>query len=329
MRSVLLFPIWLVQLATSAKSFRRNPVIGNRWLNRLGLHAARVVLSHGLYRLRLALLAPLVPAADRRAFLADGILVKENFLPAEDFARLEAEIRGFHGTIRELHEGSTVTQRATLDGVTVAAMPATRGFLDRADLCALLRYTSSKNRLPLVYIENLRNHAADADTADPQRSMHSDTFHPTMKAWLFIDPVTARNGPFTFVPGSQRLTWKRLKWEYRKSLTARSLDDGHSEDGSFRFTEADMAELGCAAPKPMTVAANTLVIANTFGLHHRGAALEPGNRLTVWFYSRDNPFNPLLTPFPKLGRRLLERVVAVYAKRFDTRTDNVVNGRIG
>ncbi|MGB0748995.1 MAG: phytanoyl-CoA dioxygenase family protein [Magnetospiraceae bacterium] len=329
MKSILMTPVWLLQLVTLAKSFRANPIIGSPFLNRLGLHVVRVVLAHGLYRLRLALLAPLVPAADRKAFRAQGYLIKENFLPPEDFAKVEAEVRGFRGTVRELREGPTVTQRAFLDTETVAEMPACRGFLARADLRHLLRYTSSKNRLPLVYIENLKNFGRDATEADPQRHMHSDTFHPTMKAWLFIDDVSDRNGPFTFVPGSHRLTWKRLKWEYRKSLIARDLRDGHSEDGSFRFTDADMAQLGYPAPELLAVKPNTLVFANTFGLHRRGAAQEPSNRLTIWFLSRDNPFSPILSPWPRLGQRINEEIVKIYARNFDRRADNVMQGGIG
>ena len=64
--------------------------------------------------------------------------------------------------------------------------------------------------------------------------LHADTFHPTMKAWFFIDEVSADKGPFTYVPGSHRLTWARPKWKYRRSITARHFKDGYSEKGSMR-----------------------------------------------------------------------------------------------
>jgi hypothetical protein len=41
MEKVVHVPLWLVQLVTGAKSFRDNPIIGSRHLNRLGLHALR------------------------------------------------------------------------------------------------------------------------------------------------------------------------------------------------------------------------------------------------------------------------------------------------
>src|SRR5690554_4368670 len=87
----LYYPYWFVELFTWAKSFRQNPIIGSYWLNRCGLHVVRVVLAHLLFRFRLLLLAPLVPADDRRAFLRDGYILKRDFLAPDEFARLKAE----------------------------------------------------------------------------------------------------------------------------------------------------------------------------------------------------------------------------------------------
>lgn len=51
-----------------------------------------------------------------------------------------------------------------------------------------------------------------------QKTLHSGTFHPTMKAWLFLGDEIDENGSFTYVSGSHQLSWKRLKWEYKKVL---------------------------------------------------------------------------------------------------------------
>ena len=52
LRSAMLMPVWTVQLFGTAKSFRDNPLIGSTRLNRLGLHAVRLVAAHGINRLR-------------------------------------------------------------------------------------------------------------------------------------------------------------------------------------------------------------------------------------------------------------------------------------
>jgi hypothetical protein len=41
-------PWWIAQLLTGAKSFRDNPLIGSKRLNRLGLHGWRVRATHWL-----------------------------------------------------------------------------------------------------------------------------------------------------------------------------------------------------------------------------------------------------------------------------------------
>ena len=47
-----LTPLWAAQLLTGTKSFERNPVIGSRWLNEHGLHAARVRLAQRIAETR-------------------------------------------------------------------------------------------------------------------------------------------------------------------------------------------------------------------------------------------------------------------------------------
>ena len=47
MRRVAMTPAWVAQLATGAKSFEANLVIGNRRLNQWGLHAGRSLLPTG------------------------------------------------------------------------------------------------------------------------------------------------------------------------------------------------------------------------------------------------------------------------------------------
>ena len=45
-------PLWVAQLATGAKSFVDNPILGSERLNRAGLHTLRVRLAHGMAGLR-------------------------------------------------------------------------------------------------------------------------------------------------------------------------------------------------------------------------------------------------------------------------------------
>ena len=70
-----------------------------------------------------------------------------------------------------------------------------------------------------MWIQSILRHACDGPPTRRPR-LHADTFHPTVKAWLFLTDVAADAGPFTYVPGSHRLTPERLAWERRMSLAA-------------------------------------------------------------------------------------------------------------
>ena len=59
-----------------------------------------------------------------------------------------------------------------------------------------------------------------------------------VKAWLFLTDVAADAGPFTYVPGSHRLTPERLAWERRMSLAAGRSPTAENRQGSFRITPA-------------------------------------------------------------------------------------------
>lgn len=329
MAKLLKIPFWLLSVFSWDKSFRNNPVIGNYWLNRLGLHVLRVALSHALFRFRLLLLSPLVPVEDRREFLRQGFILKRDFLPAEQFAALQRELRDYRGPVRELVEGGTLTQRLFLSQSALVHLPQCRGFTRYPPLDRLLRYASSKNRPPLFYVENLKFHGLAAADSDPQQDFHTDTFHPCVKAWLFMDAVGADNGPHVYVPGSHRLTWKRLCWEYRESLAASrpaARSGGRYWDGSFRVSAEDLRFLAYGEPQALRVPANTLLIGNVHGIHRRGDAAGQTSRMTIWMQARDNPFNPLFTPFPQLAARWFE---AVWARRMDARDRKLAEaGRI-
>jgi hypothetical protein len=132
---------------------------------------------------------------------------------------------------------------------------------------------------------------ATAGAADPQCTLHRDTFHPSAKAWLYLTDVPERAGPLVYVPGSHRLTPQRLAWEEAKSVAA--TERGARSVSSFRVTEAELAALGCGRPERLAVPANTLVVADTFGFHARGVSDGPSTRVEVWAIGRRSPFLPV------------------------------------
>lgn len=290
-KHLYLIPIWLFELFSTAKSFQSNPILRSPMLNRLGLHVFRVLLSHTIMRLRMCSLMWGFSKADRKAYFRDGYLLKENYLPLSEHARLKEEISLISGEARQSIQGNVIVERTALAPHTLSNVPAVSNFLSSTNFKRLCRFTSGHLRPPLFYLEIIKNNAHEQGV-DPQKSFHSDTFHPTMKCWYFPEQVEPQHGPFTYIPGSHRLTWKRLKWEYQQSINVTSLKNMLSQRGSFRFSDRDRQTLELSEPISFTVKQNSLLYANTFGIHRRGDCEGKTTRTAIWGDSRTNPFLP-------------------------------------
>jgi hypothetical protein len=171
--------------------------------------------------------------------------------------------------------------------------PGLKKMLRNKKFSRLLSYASGRIERPMFFIQQIRNSHADGGK-DPQKFFHSDTFHPTMKMWLFLEDVPLEKGAFNYVPGSNRLTPKRIKWEYNKSINGKKLKDGYSEKGSLRVSQDELKDLGLGEVKEFAVKKNTLVIGNTHGFHRRGLAQPGATRLEIYASSRVNPFSPFI-----------------------------------
>lgn len=296
-----------VQLVTGAKSFENNPVIGSRWLNQQGLHVGRVQLAHRLAEKRRSQLASAVREEDRAAFMRDGYIVRRDFLPATAFAALLAELRGFRAKLRERFEGDSILRKTTVTPELLSRLPTLANLLATPDWNALIRYVGGRDAPPVVHLQSILQHA-QTGPRDPQTYTHADTFHPTVKAWLYLTDVAEDAGPLSYVAGSHRLTPARLEWERRMSLDAAQSEDEDTRQGSFRIDEAGLAELGLQAPRRLAVPANTLIVADTFGFHARGRSSGASLRVEVWAFGRRNPFLPWTRLDPLINAVGLPRV---------------------
>ena len=298
----LLLPWWIAQVPTGAKAFCDNPVIGSPTLNRWGLHVARVRIAARLAASRRARLAHLVSAEDRAAFDRDGFVLRPDFLVPDRFAALRDETLRYRGPAREMVQGDTITRRLALDPRALAAMPSVRALLADPTWRGLVRYVGSFDSEPVAYIQTILSHVYDRE-ADPQTMLHADTFHPTVKAWLFLTDVAEDAGPFLYVPGSHRMTPERLAWEKTRSVRASAGLDRLSSRGSLRIGREELSDLGLSAPKAFAVPANTLVVADTSGFHARGRSAGSSTRIEIWSYGRRNPFLPWagLDPLSQFG----------------------------
>src|SRR5438105_369333 len=146
---ILKLPFWTLALATGAKSFRDNKVLGSPALNRMGLHRARVKLAHGLAWSRRGRLAHLASSEDQEAFKRDGFVVKKDYLASGAFAALRDAALSYRAPAREMVQGDTITRRMAIDGAALAALPMVKELLARPDWKGLMRYVGSFDQEPL------------------------------------------------------------------------------------------------------------------------------------------------------------------------------------
>ena len=283
-------PLWLVALLTGAKSFADNPILGSRRLNQAGLHVWRLKAAHRLAGWRRARLAHRVASPLREKFDRDGFVTIPNVLPPEQFERLREAILEADLECRSHQQGDTVTTRMAVGPGLLRRIPALDALLLSQRWKGLMAYVASTRAEPLYYIQAISGGIAEGPP-DPQLELHSDTFHPSLKAWLFLTDVPEDGRPLTYVAGSHRLTPERIAWEKRRSVEIADADR-LSQRGSLRVRPNELPGLGLPQPTHFAVPANTLVVADTCGFHARAASDRPTLRIEVWAYARRSPFLP-------------------------------------
>ena len=293
MKSLSVILEWLVApflFFTGYKSFRDNAALGNVRLNRLGLHVFRAWLADRMARLRRLLLGRHVPDSVRKEYENNGFVLREGFLSAEAFEGVRREVFESEWPIREMQQGSTLTQKVFLDRAKLAhSHPNLFRLLTNRDLLAQIRYVAGTGGEPLFAIQSLA--CETGQQSDPQMVLHQDTFHSTAKAWFFLENVAKDGCPFSYVPGSHTRTGQRLRWEHEQSQQARSHSVLYHARGSFRVSLEDVRRLGLPDPVQFAVPANTLIIGDTSGFHARTPTTgDTVYRIEIYASLRRNPF---------------------------------------
>ncbi len=302
----------MMSVFTREKSFA-DPWVGHAGLNRLGLHRHRIALARAMLGLRRALRETFsggARGAVAQMLDTDGVAVLPNFLAEEVFARTQGEARqlmvnadrleprqtgsrpGFQTKINrpfgfDRHDGGTLNRFIPIDPIDT---PACYGATDDSRLSeAALAITGGPWRPGKWWVyETLQ--AGDAAPKDPQTDLHRDTFFPDLKCWLFLEDVGEEDGPFAYVVGSHMATPARLAWEQGEANRLIAGPAGHARGGSLRCDADGLEQMGLPAPTHFPVAANTLVIANTFGFHKRTVGKEGALRLALYGHLRPAPF---------------------------------------
>ena len=93
-----------------AKSFESHSIVGNKTFNELGLHRFRVEYASKRAQKRRQKLAKVLTSDEVEQFQKNGFILKENFLPEDEFVQLSKELLETPLETRETLQGDTVTR---------------------------------------------------------------------------------------------------------------------------------------------------------------------------------------------------------------------------
>ena len=316
-QNLLKFPLHFIQVFSGVKSFEKNVLLRSQFLNANNLHVFRVSLAMHMAKMRRARLTKYISSQQASDYERDGYVRVDNFLEADQLEALQLEIHNTDFDRVDMHQGSTITRRSMVDDVDLDLCPALRRARVDKRLLNLVRYVASHAGQPLVTLQTVL--AKANGNPDPQSELHSDTFHATAKAWLFLTDVEEDDGPFCYVAGSHKMTPQRYKWEKAISTELDSVENKYSRRGSLRLSQDRLSELGYPQPTKMIVKANTLIVADTHGFHARCASLKNTTRIEIYLSLRRNPYLPYvakplgglhIAALPYIKRRVNRLVIA-------------------
>jgi hypothetical protein len=290
---LLLFwpPSWMV-LFSSAKDFSAHWVLGSPTLNAGGLHVWRKAAADRLCGLRRRRMRAALPQVLADQWDRAGFMRQDGFLAPQEWTEVLDELARATLPMVEMAQPPAVTRRANLDAATCRGhYPALYRLMTDSKLMDMLHYAAGYRGRPVIAVQCIHSDCADTQgPCDPQTEWHSDTFHSTAKAWLFLHPVGGGDGPLTYMPGSHRLNAPRARWEQAQSVAAASHSHPLHAKGSFRVSDADLAAMGYGEPMVAVVPGNTLIVADTSGFHRRAPSVAATVRVEIYFSLRRNPF---------------------------------------
>ena len=141
-----------------------------------------------------------------------------------------------------------------------------------------------------IYCRLERINVFNNQIKDDNKEYHYDTFHNTFKAWLFLSDVNEKDGPYCYIPNSNKFSLTRFFSEWKNSIIfalKKNFEPSFRVKSKFK-KKLDLKSFKAIVPK------NTLVVSNTHGLHRRGDAQDGTVRESIHFWTRENPFKIFL-----------------------------------
>ena len=138
-----------------------------------------------------------------------------------------------------------------------------------------------------------QKHVLNGPHQDVQNQVHLDRAHPTMKWFLYLNDVSAKNGAFCYSKRSHLPTKEKLDFLYKVScMTSQNKElESHLDKGKLgairvaknnpNREEELLKEMKFSPCDPLEFKSHSLIIADTNGFHKRGILNKKEKRVVL------------------------------------------------
>ena len=269
------------------KTFSGERFVNSLVANFLGLQIFRYVVGKILYNIKY------IFYKDKNFSLQkNGYIVLENFLPDSEFLLLRDEFNlavedeNFSQKYNDYGQGVEAAH-VYLDEKIRNKYHNLYKFSKNKKILSFFTSNELKKKLDMVVkLEKLKTIKNDED--DLSKTFHYDTYYNTFKAWYYLQDVSIEQGPLNYVESSHNFSLARLLIEWKASIKYSLLKN--KKDWKGYGASSKKYNYYNNISKKFTVKKNTLIFANTHGLHRRGDSIADSQRNTIHFYTRESPF---------------------------------------
>lgn len=256
------------------KTFSGDRFVNSLIANLLGLQIFRYIIGNTFYNIK-----KIFYKNKNFSLQKNGYIVLENFLPENEFLVLKDEFNlAFEGV---------ETPHVHLDEKIQSKYQNLYKFSKNKKIISLFTENELKNKLDIVVrlekVKTKKNNEVDLN-----KIFHYDTYYNTFKAWHFLHDVNIEQGPLNYVEASHSFSLARLLIEWKASIKYSLLKN--KRDWSGYGVSKKKYNYYNNISKKFTVKKNTLIFANTHGLHRRGDSIIDTERNSIHFYTRVSPF---------------------------------------
>lgn len=243
------------------KSIATSLRINNTFVNLLGTHLVRVFLSRLAYLIRRVSFEGVKKNCEED-FVNNGYLVINNFLDHNEYQQIKESCEEIVSS-----GGWDINQQEGATKIELKRLYLGKNGINLSKLDQIIKNCTHKNDindLRLYFQNSCRLEESVAGTTDNNQYFHRDKYYPQLKFWYFIDDLKYGDGCFEYVKGSNRLSLKKILYEYVFSIKPEKV-----------YIKKDLAHEKLIPRK------NTLVVADTNGFHRRGFFKKGSKRRAI------------------------------------------------